>query len=164
MARIVPGRKYTFAQIREMQKDPELAALKLEGYVLRQDMDGTVQFVHHTQASAGFRGSEHSLKQYKAPPGTVEAMKAENPPIVRRTPQERVDSMMLKLITTAKKNGYVPTGEDAEVKEIVAQAWRDGRSNITAETVRQVAAIALAKAEKANAMDDQHNVVRKHHG
>jgi hypothetical protein len=55
---------------------------------------------------------------------------------------------MLKWIDDMKRAGTLPGVADAQVQEIVGEAWKSGRSEVTAEMVRTVASHFLTKAEE----------------
>lgn len=154
MSKIVPGRKYTFAEVAELRNDPEVAERVLQGYVLRQDLDGTVQWVRWDKATGGggaFGGPDPKpLRSFEGVwdrdegPGPW----GDLPPIVKRTPQQRVDSLMLKFIGDCRKAGTVPGFSDERISAIVGEAWKTGRNEITAEVVRMVAQHFLEDAQR----------------
>ncbi len=150
MGKIVPGRKYTKAQLQALMDQATADELKLQGYALRFDvLDGTYTVVHWTNAG-GTIGTETGRKNRK-PRMAVDLDDpfdvASIPPIVRRTPQERVDSLMARLLQGAKAEGrtFLP---DSVIKEVVGEAWKGGRVEITAEVVREVAAHFLQRADR----------------
>ena len=149
MSRIVPGRKYTYEELAALRDDPELAERSLQGYVLRQDLDGTLEFVKWSQATAGggsFGESEQPLRDFTSQDDDP-FDEASLLPIRRRTPLERVDSLMLRFIDDCRATGTVPGLDDDKVSQIVGTAWVTGRSEVTAEVVREVARYFLQDAE-----------------
>lgn len=145
------NRKYTYDELAQLRNDPSLAQRVFDGHVMRQDLDGTVKFVPWSQASEG--GGTFGNKPDKPLRGFASTDEdpfdvASLPPIVKRTPHQRVDSMMLKVLADFK-GGNVMTEEQikANVDEVTAQAWRDGRTEITGEVVRQVIQRFMERAE-----------------
>ena len=163
MSRIVPGRKYSYAELQQLRNDPEIAQRALQGYVLRQDLDGTVRWVHHSKATGGGGNFgapvEVTTRNYEAVwdknegPGPWDL-----PPIVKRTPQQRVDSLMLRFIGDCQKAGTVPGVSDARISEILGEAWKTGRNEITADIVRRVAQHFLGEAEAKHKETLSHKV------
>ncbi len=142
---VTPGKKYTVEQIKQLMTVDGAKDLEMKGYVARVDDQGYVSFHHWTKATntaKGLKGKTYTQE------GAVAAMQAELPPIVKRTPQERVDSLMLRFIDDCKRAGTVPGLDDVKVGFLVGEAWKSGRSEVTGEMVRQVAQSFLDKAEK----------------
>ena len=159
---IVPGKKYTRDEIMLMRQDPDLAKVAMKGYHLRLDDDGMFSFVPYKETYSGahergkqrvFRPKDNTVPLFD-PPGTPR----------RRTPVERVDSLMLKLIGDVQRLGQVPGVEDKRITEIVGEAWRSGRSEVSGEMVRRVAQHFLEKAEKENEAAQNKRVTRVGHG
>lgn len=116
----------------------------MQGYVLQYDLLNRVfTVVHHSKASQPLRGDGRSAPVM----GRATFDEKDLPPIVKRTPLERVDSLMLKWIADCKKAGTIPGLDDEKISEIVGEAWKSGRTEITADVVRQVAAHFLTDAE-----------------
>jgi hypothetical protein len=139
MTSIIPGKEYTKAEIAAFRDSPELAGLLFQGYVLALTLGGNFQLIPYHQAAGGGHsgtgtgsvkmGSQQST--YGLPKvGTFD--KRELPPIVKRTPQQRVDSLMkragedLKLYLAGKQVKEV-AGEDTKQKvvESLTQAEKD---------------------------------------
>ena len=124
---IRPGVEYTRAQIAEMRESPEVTALILRGYVLTLTLGGNFKFIPANQAAGG--GYYGDKTSYGTPTqGMFDTSLL--PPIVKRTPQERMDSLMKK------------AGEDLRFY-LSGQAGRE----ISGEETREVAAGALQEAE-----------------
>lgn len=112
--------------------------MKNRGLVLLFDpLTDTYKVVPPDSASMAFSGKPKS--------GTATFAPLE--PIRKRTPQERVDSLMLRWIDDCKRAGTVPGLGDMAINQIVSEAWKSGRTEITAEVVREVAAHFLQQAE-----------------
>ena len=141
LSRLRINQPYTGDQLRKLISQEEAQALVLQGYYLEYNpLDETYRVKHYTQGSAPMRGDG------KITTGT--ATFDELPPIVKRTPQQRLDSLMLKWIEDMKQAGTVPGVDDEKVREIVGEAWKAGRTEITADVVRTVAAHFLNQAER----------------
>lgn len=141
--KLVPGKRYTRQQMAELIDQSTADELKLQGYVLRMEpLDQSWSVVPWYDASLG-----DTFGTMRAPV-TGEGQFAPLDPIKKRTPMERVDSLMLRFIDDCKKTGTVPGLEDARIKHILGESWKAGRNEITAEDVRKVAASFLEKAEK----------------
>ena len=144
--RIVPGRKYTFAEVAKLRDTPDLAERVLEGYVLRQDLDGTVQFVPAAQATGGGgafgRPPEKPLRQYET---TEEDPfdKASLPPITRRSPQERLRSLAGKIAEDVRAGRVL---REDQIRTIVGESWKRGMP-ISGQDVERIAAEFLGMAE-----------------
>lgn len=176
MPKVVPGKAYKPHEIRALIDQSTAKELEFQGYVLQWDaLSGTYSVVHWSKASQPFRqdGNRAQRRQVRKQVGP----EAFGPldPIVKRTPQQRTDSLMLKWITEMKKAGGMPSliGDvpdnasvkeretiernranekklmDEKIAEIVGAAWTEGRTEITADVVRQVAAHFLGESEKA---------------
>ena len=132
---------YTGEQLRKLISQEEAAALVLQGYFLEYSpLEGTYRVKHYTQGSAPMRGDN----QITTGTATFDDLE----PIKKRTPHERVDSLMLKFISDMKTAGTIPGVDDEKVREIVGEAWKTGRTEITADVVRTVAAHFLNQAER----------------
>jgi hypothetical protein len=142
--KVVPGRRYTRAELQEVISQSDADELKLQGYVLQYDvLSQTYSVVPWTEAASGelfgtFREDD------RGGTGVFDPL----PPIKKRTPMERLDALMLRLIEDCKRAGTVPGMDDDRIKLIVGEAWKSGRSEITGEVVRTVAADLLRKAER----------------
>ena len=157
MPKVRVNHPYTPTQLRQLIGQAEADELQLQGYVLQFDAtSNTYRVVHWTKASQPFR-ADGNRAQRRAVQGTATDF-GELTPIVRRTPQQRVDSLMLKWMEDMKKAGTVPGVDDAKVKEIVGAAWQAGRTEITEEVVRMVAAHFLQQAENKKKVDDYKRV------
>ena len=185
--KIVPGRRYKPFEIRALIDQATAKELEFRGYVLQYDaLSGTYAVVHWTQASQPFR-QDGSRAQRRAVSKSIGADAFGTlDPIVKRTPQQRVDSLMAKWLVEMKQAGGLPhlmgeppsglttaerddfyrrkkeEGEvmDNAIKAIVGEAWKDGRTEITADIVRTVAAHFLSEAEVQHEEKVSHQVTR----
>lgn len=155
--RIVPGRKYTSEQLARLVDQATADELQLEGYVLRHDvLDGMWSVVHWTHAGSG---EEFGTK--RKPRIAFDPNAFPKPALIkRRTPQERVDSLMLRFIDDCRRTGTVPGIDDERISFIVGQAWLTGRNEITAEVIQRVAQHFLADADKKFEAAEQKRVTR----
>ena len=146
-----------------MHRRGKLRGITLQGYCTRVDGDtGTIRFVPWHE-STHFRMDQGKPVRAIAD-GFGDAMLADinaNHPIVRRTPQERVGAMMLRLLASAKGTGTIPGIPPEAITRIVGNAWREGQP-LTEEVVRAVAAHYLGIAEVDNKEADSHRVARAH--
>ena len=138
MSRIVPGRRYTSEEMAALRDDPALAKAALDGYVLRANPDGTMQFIRWNKATGGGIGGDLPMREYAH---TGEKPWGDLPTISRRTPQERVDSLALKIKEDIKA-GRVFSAE--QLKELVG--WKPGQE-ISGDIVQRVAQHYLLGAE-----------------
>lgn len=124
---IRPGVEYTREQIAEMRKSPEVTNLILRGYVLTLTLGGNFKFIPANQAAGG--GYYEDKTSYGTPvQGAFD--KSQLPKIVKRTPQQRVASLMEKV------------GEDLRFY-LSGQAGRE----LSGEETREVASKSLQEAE-----------------
>lgn len=184
---VQPYKRYTNEELARLRSDKSLENWQARGYHWRHNLDGTTQLVH-----------------WRDVPGTAGRPLRDNlgsaqftaPPIRKRTPVERVDSLMLRWINDMKRAGGLPTlnsgvaprvalegggtrppttaekeefarrkrfeedQNEARIKEIVGAAWTAGRTEITADIVRQVAAKFLGVAENQFEESESHKVTR----
>lgn len=160
MKQIVPGRRYTSAEMAELRDTPELAGMALQGYVLRANDDGTMQFVHWTKATGG--GGTFNGKPARPGRGytATEDPWGDLPPIVKRTPQQRVDSLMVRFIEDCRKTGTVPGLSDARISAILGYTKNTNRDGVTAEDIRRIAQHFLTNAESKREDDLSRRVTR----
>lgn len=118
-----------------MRDTPELANLLLRGYVFTITLDGSFMLIPYNQAAGGgYRGKgygqfdPHSGGSSYGAPTSATFDKRELPPIIKRTPQQRVNSLMSKVGDDLKfylsgQAGRELSGE--ETREVAAQALQD---------------------------------------
>jgi hypothetical protein len=157
---IRPNKRYTQAEITELRNDPRFADFAMKGYVLRLDEDMMFSFVHWTQATSGRNPGELRRMRKYHNPRAMEQLTEGLEPIVKRTPQQRVDSLMLRFIEECKRAGTVPGLQDPFITTIVGEAWKSGITEITAETVRRVAQSFLEKADRKFQEEESRRVTR----
>ena len=161
MPKIQPGKRYTRTELQSLIDQATADELKLQGYVLQYDaVSQTYAVVPWYQASQPFRVDGNRAQRRAVEKSVGKDAFGELAPIVKRTPQQRVDSLMLRWIEDMKKAGTIPGVDDAKVKEIVGEAWKAGRTEITADVVRTVAAHFLTEAEAKHEEKLAHQVTR----
>lgn len=137
---IQPGVEYTREQVAQMREDPELAKVLLRGYVFTLTIGGNFMLIPWNQAAGGGHSGKGTGYMEDTTAGgqssygrPVQAAfdKSELPPIVKRTPQQRLDSLMSKVgddlaLYIAGKEGKIPSGEDtAQVARAALQVADD---------------------------------------
>jgi hypothetical protein len=142
--KVLPGKRYTRQQLAEAIDQSTADELKLQGYVLQYDaLSQTYGVVPWYEAASGAEFGTFRPDN-RGGTGTF----APIDPIKKRTPMQRVDSLMLRFIDDCKKTGTVPGLDDARISHILGESWKAGRNEVTAEVIRRVAASFLAKAER----------------
>ena len=145
------GKNYTGEQLKRLLTPERARELQAQGMVLEMDaMSGLYHLTHFTSA-AGVRGSEL--------PKTGTGGFAPLDPIEKRSPQERVNSLMLRFMEDCKAAGTVPGLDDMRISWILGEAWKTGMSQITGEHIRTIAAHYLQKAENEKAAADYKRTV-----
>ena len=144
---IVPNRKYTYAELEQIrQRHPDLAAKYAKaGYVWRMDLDGTMMMVHQSQATEGggrFGGPANKPMREFATTNPDPFNTDELPPIRKRTPQERLASLMAK-ISEDFKAGRVFTLDETNMN----RPGRPKADRLDGEVVKEVAQTFLEDAE-----------------
>lgn len=138
------NRTYTADEVARMYHSGELQEVAMKGYVSRANADGTCEFVHWTKANRMTGDADHRPGVYVAKDDIVGEMERTLPPVLKRTPQQRVVSLLLKML-------QAPDGKlglsDEQVKAIVGESWRSGKPLAT-EEVRRIAAHFLGEAER----------------
>ena len=144
------SRSYTGPEVIEMNASGRLRDVTLEGYCSRVDADGSIRFIPFYE-STRFRMEEGQAKtqvSYDFADSMLDDVKS-NHPIIRRTPQERVASMFLRLMTAYKQTGTLMGIPPELIKRVAGNAWREGEP-LTAEVIRAVAAHYLGVGEVDN--------------
>jgi hypothetical protein len=155
--KVVPGKRYTRQQLSEAIDQSTADELKLQGYVLQYDvLTQTYGVVPWYEAGGaenfGPKSSKVTQTGLRKPRmGTGGFVPLD--PIRKRTPMERVDSLMLRFIDDCKRTGTIPLVDDARIKLLVGESWRAGKQ-LTGEDIRRVAANLLARAEKEKQLAD----------
>jgi hypothetical protein len=149
--------------ILDMWKTGRLKEITLKGYVARANGDGTCRFVPWYDAMDAF--NEHrGMRKYGIKEEAVQDMKDDieaKHPIVRRTPQQRVAAMILRIMGDAKRLGGLPGMTPEMIRDIMGEYWKIG-DPVTEEMVRRAAAHYLRVAEIDNRESDRHRVTRQY--
>lgn len=144
MTKVVPGKAYTAAEIGTLVDQQTADHFRQAGYILRLDANsGTFTLVPVTEAYQTATGSDHA-------PLTGTGGFAPLPPIIKRTPQQRVDSLTSKWIPDSKASGRIPGLKDETISGLAGQPFETGRTEVTDEVIRDVARSFLQEA------DDKH--------
>ena len=149
--------KYTQAQIELMRA--AYPDYQMPGYVMRHDADGTVSFVPSKQATFGGARDPSRPQDWQSPRGFSGEVSWDVPPIVKRTPQQRLESLANSFMEDVRKAGRIPGIDDAKTRELVGESWHSGRP-FTAEDVRAAAATLLQQAETKFESAERKKVVR----
>ena len=155
-------KRYPIAEIMEMHAQGKLRNIGGSGYIVRADADGMVGFVPWTESTL-FRMNTDQPQLYQSPDFT-EAMRQDvetEHPMRRRTPQERVASMLVRMMGHARETNTVPGLTEKQISTITGESWKEG-DPLPAESVRAVAAHFLGIAEKQNKEADSHRTTRSH--
>ena len=155
-----PGVKYTAAQFDEMRR--AYPNLVIPGHVLRIDAEGTFSIVPWQKAAYG--GSyDPQRPEEDLPLKTYTLGWDEDPfpvdPIRKRSPQERMDSMMTRLVGDWRKTGGIPGLSEEKIRELVGRSWKRGNP-LTAAQVRTAVATLLQNAETKYEASERRKVVR----
>jgi len=174
---IEAGKAYPVTEFQRLLTEADAERLKLRGYVLQfSPLEGTISVVHWTQSDMYARSGLGVDQQSGTDPGWVpvrkgssvetapgrrwrseqvlEDLRQDIPPIVKRTPQQRIESLVQRFVDDCVKHGTVPGLSDPMIQTIVGEAWRSGTTQITGDHVRRVAQYfledALAKQRRAD--------------
>lgn len=139
---------FTSEEIIELHEAGRLRGIVLEGYCTRVE-DGKIYFVPWYESS--FMRAEQGKLMTHVSDDFVPAMQAEveeEHPIIKRTPQQRVASMVMRLIAEYKNSGNTLPGIHGEdIKAMVGASWKEG-APLTEDDVRAIASYFLGKAER----------------
>ena len=170
--RVVAGididKSYSIEEMLEMYERGYLREiLKVRGLVPRANGDGTIQFAEWSETYLGNLEKTGMTRMYAQNNGSwvedATAQVEKDHPIVRRTPQDRVTSMALRLMAQAKRSdGAIPGLSQEEIRQIVGYAWTQGVTEITMDDMRKIAAKLMGVAEVDNREADSHRVTRLH--
>ena len=153
------GRTFEAEEIIAMHNKGVLRGITLEGYVTQVE-DGKIKFIPWTE-SYRFREQTGQLRTSTHYLDTMREEVEREHPILRRTPQERTTSMVMRLIGSMKQYGTMPGFTDEQIKAIMGDYWKVGEP-VTEEAVRRLAAHLLDQGEKTNREADSHRVTRQH--
>lgn len=137
---------YSADEIVQMYNDGRLRDVALRGFVSRANADGTCQFIHWTKANRLTGDKDHKPGVYTPNFDMVAELEKGLPPIQKRTPQQRVASLILKILSAAGENEGKLGLTDAQLKEILGESWKAGMP-LTMQDARRIAAHFLSAAE-----------------
>ena len=150
-----PGRRYTAQQIEAMrQAHPGFV---MPGHVMRIDADGYTTFVPDKQAVAPWSGKGEALNTAYRSKETVQELFPIQKHRVKRTPQQRVDSMQQHMMQDAQQG--LPGLSEEWVQAQVRRSWKAGQP-VSADDIRAAAAALLAQAEAEYEGAQRKKVVR----
>jgi hypothetical protein len=145
--------------------------LVIRGYVLQSDvLTGKVRLVpwQHAASNTDDREREPQVEATKGPVEIwtkrrfIDRAAFEKPaPLVRRKPADRVDSLAARMMLQIQKTGILPGEKDPRTQEIVEEAWKSGRPEITGEMVRTLASRMLEKSERERKLHEYKKVTKK---
>ncbi len=151
MTEIRPGVEYTREEVAAFRDSPELANALLRGFVFTLTIGGNFMLIPWNQAAGGgyggpgkqgFIDTQSGGSSYGRPE-THTFDKHDLPPVTKRTPQERVESLLSKV------------GDDLRFY-LSGQAGRE----VSGEETRRVAAGALQEADDAFEETESKRVTR----
>ena len=151
-----PGRKYTAKQIETMRQAHP--AFVMPGHVMRIDADGYTEFVPDHLAVDPWSGKGRALQTAYRSKETIKELFPTEKPRVKRTPQQRVDSMQKHMQDDAQRGGFPGLSEE-KVQELVRRAWKRGQP-VSADDVRKVAAGMIQEAENKFEASERKKVTR----
>lgn len=171
----VPRKWYSYADFQRMVGKLEADQLAVQGYVLQQDINMQMIRIIPWHEASGRReipidkrthqkgAVEITERRIFTPIDPIPEFQKENLP--KRRPVDRVDSLAARMMLHIQATGLLPGEEDrefqAQINEIVGEAWKAGRTEITGEVIRKVAASMLAKAEKQRQVDQFKKVTQE---
>lgn len=134
---------------RKVKENPE----HLRGFYTAADLNSEARFEHWKQSST--RRNARGETVFVGPGQEQVEFDFKPPPIVKRTPQERVESLTRRLLQhiedTYKTTGTPSIPQDL-LDTIKAEYWRIGdpvkAEGVSAETVRAIATEFLKRAER----------------
>ena len=149
MRRPTKGIALSRAEAVRWAKDGRLREATERGMVLVQspnDPEGGYELLPWTATST--RDSGGQAGRVFAIQNGIDKLKADLPPLLKRTPQQRVESLVLRILEQTLKSGTVPGLNDEAIRGIVGEAWKAGETQVTGEMVRRVVQHYLEMAEK----------------
>lgn len=146
----------------ELLRSGKLKDYARKGYVAQADADGRIRMVHWSKSDTiadmtGWHGPGHGEFRNRSY-GVDPNWENELTPIVKRTAQKRLDSLVSKVVKDAIATGTIPGMDDAVWKDIMGEAWKEGNP-LTAEDVRRVCAFYLNKQERIQSLKNAKKTV-----
>ena len=159
------GKWYTKGQMAEFMADKNLRqTVKVQGGIMQYEpTTGKVRITswHDAAHAPGLGRDITSGENGRAwqSQAVMDDIKNDIAPLRKRTPQERLRSMMDRLVEDCKKYGTVPGVTDARVQHMVGEFWKNGVTEVDGEFVRRVAQHLLEQARKEQILQDHKKVV-----
>lgn len=151
-----PGVKYTFAELEGFREDPSFSDWAAKGYVWRQELDGTLKLVHWSKA--------HMDNEVRNPKFYVDKRDVREifptDPIQKRTPQQRLQSLVDKWWEDCRRHGTVPGLTSEEMTDLTGRSFTVGEDRVTYEDVKAIAAKMLNQAFAKQEAQEAKKVVR----
>lgn len=154
-------RTFSPKEIFDMHAKGTLRGVTLKGYCTQVGDDG-IRFVPWYE-STRFRMDTDTTRVHVSKdfvPYMQEKLESEHP-MRRRTPQQKVAAMMLRLMAEVKRTGSIAGMTAEDIKHITGESWKQGEP-MNAETVRKVAAHFLGIGEVDNKAADSRRTTRLH--
>jgi len=140
-------------QLEELLKRMERDPLIKRGYVARADADGKVGFVPWQKATTKGKAGKSELKPVSS---ETHEFAFTPPPILKRTPQQRVESLTLRLMQQVEESIRVygePRLPEDVLREIQVEYWKAGipeKFDYSIENLKVIARKFLQEAELKN--------------
>ena len=143
-----------------------------KGWILRVDSSGRQWWVHQSASDRYFHPEATSIRDPRSQrgskalstPQTYTFDKTQLTYLEKRTPQQRVESLALKMAEECLRTGLLPRSDDPVIRQIVAEAWKSGRPDITSDTIRQLAQRYLERAEVQDEIKQGKQITRDPRG
>lgn len=165
------GKTYTVDEIKQHMTAQDAEELKFKGCVLRYSpFEQTITIVPWHKADMYYVDADNDKNWEHVHRGspvhrsinegrTWKSPNFEIAPHVRRTPQQRLQSLMDRLVDDCKKHGTVPGVAHPMIQTIVGEAWKYGQTEVTGEFIRKVAQYFMEKANAAQRESDWKKIV-----
>lgn len=153
----IVSRTYSPEEVANYYLSGELKDIALHGYVARADTDflgnRVMRFVHVSEATDFDNPRSYAI------PDAKEKLREGLPERKKRTPQQQVASLLVRMLSQVKSTGGLGL-TDEQVRSITGEAWKQGITGWTAEDVRKVAQSLMESADKASVERDRHRTAR----
>lgn len=153
-------RRYTPEDIVDMFGSGRLRAITDAGYCTQGRADGFLYFVPWHESNA-FKAENNAWETRSFDADAMREDVEREHPMLRRTPQEKVAAMVMRLMADAKAGNGVPGLTEAQVKGITGQTWVSGEP-MSETMIRSIAAHLLGIGEATNKEADSHRTTRLH--
>lgn len=155
------------ADVAELRRGPVVGAIP------RVHADGRIELVPWQKATrVGSPGQPNNwnprvmVQSVRVPEEMVQRMQEALPPVIRRTPRERLRVLVERLVHDARRSqqtfGYVKWPKSIE-DELRLIGWKEGEP-LLLERIEQLAGRFMEKAAHQQRESDQRKVVKDWHG